>query len=121
MAEQIIYKIIPTESWQQSLSQENLPLSAIDVKDGFIHFSTRAQVHKTLDKFFAGQTGLFLLEIDTHNLPAETAAQLKWEKNTPEGDTYPHLYGDLPMNCVGNVYPIYPNPGAGFEIPELSE
>ena len=119
MAEKVIYKIVPMDDWQQSLSQETLPLSEIDQKDGFIHFSTKAQVHKTLNKFFDGQTGLFLLEIDTEALPAETTAQLKWEKNTPEGDTYPHLYGDLPMQNVGNVYPIYPLPEGGFDIPEL--
>lgn len=117
---ELIYKIVPLEDWQQSLSQDTLPLSAIDASDGFIHFSTRAQLFKTLEKHFAGQSGLFALEIDPQALPAETQLKLKWEKNTPEGDTYPHLYADLPMDCVQNVYPIFPKADGTYDIPELA-
>lgn len=115
----LIYKIVTTDDWQKSLTQDTLPWSLADVRDGFMHLSTHEQVFGTLNKHFRGQTGLFLLEIPIHLLPPHIQEKLKWEKSTPEGDTYPHLYAPLPMASVANVYPIFPNANGGFDIPEL--
>jgi len=116
----LIYKIITADDWQKSLSQATLPWSLADERDGFIHFSTHGQVFATLNKHFSGQTGLFLLEVPTHLLPPRIQEKLKWEQNTPEGDTYPHLYANLPMESVTNVYPIFPNARGGFDIPDFT-
>ncbi len=119
MQEQLVYKICPLEQWHQALQSDNLPWSEVDTKDGFIHFSTRTQLFKTLDKHYKGQNGLFALEVDTSTLPAPIADKMKWEQNSPDGDTYPHLYADLPMAAVAAVYPVFATTDGGHEIPEL--
>ena len=117
--EKFIYKILPQNAWQESLGQETLPWLDADKADGFIHFSTHAQLIKTLNKHFAGQKGLMLLEIAVPDLPQTVAAHLKWEKNRPGGDAYPHLYTDLPRGCVKNTYTILLSHDGEFDIPGL--
>ena len=37
--------------------------SAVDIRDGYIHFSTAAQLGETARKHFHGQSGLMVLEV----------------------------------------------------------
>jgi uncharacterized protein (DUF952 family) len=69
--------------------------SSQDVADGFIHFSTAAQVATSAAKHRAGQTGLVLLSVD----PALLGDALKWEQ-ARGGDLFPHLHGPLPVSVV---------------------
>jgi uncharacterized protein (DUF952 family) len=73
----------------------------VDLKDGFIHFSTAAQLAETLRLHFAGQEGLVLLAVRT----ADIAAKLKWEPSRG-GELFPHLYAALPMSAVVRSAPI---------------
>lgn len=66
-------------------------------REGFIHLSSETQWRKTLERFFAGQTGLVLLGIDEAALKAE----VKWER--ADGDSFPHLYGPLNLDAVVEV------------------
>ncbi len=50
----------------------------IDKTDGFIHFSTSAQVEETARRHFAGQDGLVLVTVD----PGRLAIELKWEESS---------------------------------------
>jgi uncharacterized protein (DUF952 family) len=67
---------------------------------GFIHLSTEQQWPKTQQRFFKGQTGLVLLEIDVSKL----RAPLKHE--AADGDVFPHLYGPLNLDAVVAVVPL---------------
>jgi uncharacterized protein (DUF952 family) len=69
-----------------------------DRRDGFIHFSTAAQVAETAAKHFSGQTDLLLLRVDTANL----GKRLKWEPSRG-GALFPHLYGELELTAVTQV------------------
>ena len=42
--------------------------SPVDLKDGYIHFSTAEQAEETAAKHFAGQRDLVLLAVDTEAL-----------------------------------------------------
>jgi len=54
-----IYKIAPASAWREAERHGVYRGSADDSRDGFIHFSTAAQVAETARKHFAGQAGLF--------------------------------------------------------------
>ena len=67
----------------------------VDLADGYIHLSAADQLQGTLDKHFAGQSGLVIAEVDLAML-GET---VKWELSR-DGALFPHIYGPLPMSAV---------------------
>ena len=71
----------------------------VDLADGFIHFSTAAQLRGTAAKHFAGQADLVLAAIRAEALDP---AALRWEPSRG-GDLFPHLYAPLPMSAVAFV------------------
>ncbi|ADZ71684.1 DUF952 domain-containing protein [Polymorphum gilvum] len=85
-----IFKIVPRQLWQQAEQEGVFHGAPVDQKDGFIHFSTAAQVRETATRHFAGQTGLLLVAFDAERFGAE----LKWEPSRG-GDLFPHLYAPL--------------------------
>lgn len=97
----LIYKIMPAADWAAALASGVYRGSADDVRDGFIHFSTRDQVAGTLAKHFAGQRDLVLVEVD----PASLGAGLVWEPSRG-GTLFPHLYGNLPVTAAMSVAPV---------------
>ena len=50
----IIYKIVPAALWRESEAAGRFSGSPVDLRDGFIHFSTASQVPDTAAKHFAG-------------------------------------------------------------------
>jgi uncharacterized protein (DUF952 family) len=90
-----IYKISPSALWRDARTAGHFDGSPDDIRDGFIHFSTAAQVAGTLERHFKGQNDLVLAEIDTDKLGSD----LKFEASS-RGTLYPHLYGRLPMTAV---------------------
>jgi uncharacterized protein (DUF952 family) len=89
----IIYKIVASSLWPRSA--QAFEGAAVDLADGFIHFSTRAQVEETAARHFAGQDDLLLVAVDA----ARLGEALKW-KASRGGDLFPHLYGPLPLSTV---------------------
>lgn len=69
--------------------------SAEDRADGFLHFSTAAQVRESAARHRRGERGLVLLACD----PARLGDALKWEP-ARGGQLFPHLYGPLPLSAV---------------------
>ena len=68
-----IYKICERTAWQEAQSAGLYRGSAVDRRDGFIHFSAAAQVGETAAKHFAGQTDLMLIAADGDALGAAAA------------------------------------------------
>src|ERR1700753_4102946 len=90
-----IYKICSEGLWREALHAGVFGVAPGDAHDGFIHFSTGAQVAETAARHFTGAGDLVLLTIDADQLgPA-----LKWEPSRG-GDLFPHLYGALPLSAV---------------------
>jgi uncharacterized protein (DUF952 family) len=109
-----IYKICERTAWQEA---EKLGLyrgSEVDHRDGFIHFSSPAQLGETAARHFAGQTDLMLVAIDADAL----GAALKWEASRG-GALFPHLYGTLPVAAVRWARALPDEIGGRREIAEL--
>jgi uncharacterized protein (DUF952 family) len=110
-----IYKICERAAWQAAESAGLYRGSALDIRDGFIHFSTAAQAGETATKHFAGQTDLMLIAVDSNALgPA-----LKWETSRG-GDLFPHLYAALPLAAVRWARPLPDEIGGRREMAELN-
>jgi uncharacterized protein (DUF952 family) len=92
------FKIFTSDQWAQFQADGVFKGAPVDLADGYIHMSTAEQLEETLNKHFAGQTGLVVAEIDLTPLgPA-----LKWEPSRG-GALFPHLYADLTMGSVVGV------------------
>jgi uncharacterized protein (DUF952 family) len=109
-----IYKISPASAWREAERQGVYRGSADDLRDGFVHFSTSAQVAETAKRHFSGQTGLFLIEVDADVL----GDSLRWEPSRND-EMFPHLYGELDLGAVTAVLPLRARSDGAHEIPEL--
>ena len=90
-----IYKIVSRSLWREAEAKGRFEGAPVDLKDGYIHFSTGAQIRETAERHFSGEDGLLLLAIDATAL----GAALKWEPSRG-GQLFPHLYGPLALNTV---------------------
>lgn len=99
MGARTIYKIVHQAEWCAAEALGRFAGSPVDLKDGFIHFSTAAQAPETAAKHFAGANDLLLVAVDAALL------DLKWEVSRG-GALFPHLYGDLPLSAVRSVDPL---------------
>ena len=109
-----IYKICDQAAWHAAQSDGTFRGSDVDVRDGFIHFSTAAQVAETAARHFAKQSGLMLVAVDGDALgPA-----LKWERSRG-GDLFPHLHAALPIAAVRWARPLPDEIDGRRAMPEL--
>jgi len=111
---QFIYKITPETPWREAEANGRFTGAPIDVADGFIHFSTAAQVRETAAKHFSGQSGLLLVAIDGASL----GAALKYEASRG-GALFPHLYGPLDLKSVLWASPLPLGPDGSHQFPAL--
>jgi uncharacterized protein (DUF952 family) len=109
-----IYKICERSLWRKAEAEQRFYGSGVDMRDGFIHFSTAAQLAETAAKHFAGQSDLMLVAVDG----AALDAGLKWEKSRG-GDLFPHLYGALPLSAVRWARPLPDEADGRRLLPEL--
>ena len=92
---ELIYKIATAESFASARLNGSYAGMPIDTADGYMHFSTAAQLGETLRLHFKGQAGLVILAVRTADLPG-----LVWEPSRG-GQLFPHLYGGpLPLDTV---------------------
>ena len=63
-----IYKICTAAEWREAERAGAYRGSAVDRRDGFIHFSTAEQAAETAAKWFAGQRDLVLVAVDADAL-----------------------------------------------------
>lgn len=86
--------------------------TAVDLADGFVHLSSKAQLSETAAKYFTGEQDCLLMEIRV----AERD-DVKWEPSRG-GDLFPHIYGDLKetdaertwlINIPSEGHPILPS------------
>jgi len=86
----IVYKITPRTEWEAAQRAGVYRGSRDDLRDGFIHFSTKSQVSTTLLRHFAGQHDLLLISFEA----AALGEALRFETSR-DGQQFPHLYGQL--------------------------
>ncbi|MBN2629840.1 MAG: DUF952 domain-containing protein [Rhodobacteraceae bacterium] len=107
----LIFKILRRSEWDAFRAAGETAGVAVDLADGFIHFSTAAQVAETAAKWFARESDLVLVAFNADTLgPA-----LKWEPSRG-GALFPHLYRplklsevvwdkSLPLGATGHIFP----------------
>jgi len=110
-----IYKIVPASLWQNAKDAGIFKGAAIDLTDGYIHFSTAPQARETAARHFAGQSDLLLIAVDGDAL----GEKLLFEPSRG-GDLFPHLYADLPLSAVLWEKPLPLGPDGAHQFPEMS-
>lgn len=68
--------------------------------DGFIHCSTRGQIPLVLNRFFANELNLIVLEIITSQLTSKVIYEVA------DGDKYPHIYGEINSNAIKRTHAL---------------
>jgi len=107
----LIYKIFRRPEWMNLLEAGQTTGAPIDVQDGYVHFSTAAQVAETAAKYFTFESDLVLLALDSTRLGPD----LRWEPSRG-GALFPHLYRSLrlddilwdkslPLGATGHIFP----------------
>jgi uncharacterized protein (DUF952 family) len=109
-----IYKIVPEDLWRAAERTRVFTGAPVDVSDGFIHFSTAAQVQETAARHFAGQQGLLLVAVSTASL----GDALRWEPSRG-GALFPHLHAPLGLHAVQWVRPLPLGPDGTHVFPSL--
>lgn len=109
----IVYKILARTDWEAALASGSYAGSADDLRDGFVHLSTAAQLSGTAAKYFRDLSDLTLVAFHATDLgPA-----LKWEPSRG-GQLFPHLYSELP---TANAVAVYEMPLGPDGIPCIPE
>ncbi len=110
----VIYKIVPATLWQDARARGEFKGAAIDLTDGYIHFSTAEQAIETAARHFAGQDGLLLVAVDGDKLDDA----LVYEASRG-GALFPHLYGNLSLDAVLWEKPLPLDASGAHIFPEL--
>jgi len=95
VASKTIYKICSKEEWKIACTTGCFEGAAIDLLDGYIHFSTASQVPQTARLHFKERKGLVLVAVEAKRLGDD----LKWEA-ARGGELFPHLYGTLDVGAA---------------------
>ena len=96
----VAFKVL-TDEQRRDLETGSFAGAPVDVEDGYIHLSTAAQLTETVDKHFAGQSGLWVAEVDL----AALGESVRWEESRG-GQLFPHIYGALTLDVVVAYSPL---------------
>lgn len=111
---EFIYKIATAAAYAPARHSGRFAGMPIDAADGYMHFSTAAQLAETLRLHFRGQSGLVVLAVRT----ADLGTGLVWEPSRG-GDLFPHLYGaDLPLHAVAAEYAVDVDADGATTLPD---
>jgi len=106
----LIYKICPPEEW--AAADGEYCGSPVDLRDGFIHFSTAEQLSGTLAKHYVAANTLVLVAVRA----AALGDALRYEPSR-DGALFPHLYAPLPLTAVVWSETITRVPDGAFVLP----
>ncbi|MEP6754650.1 MAG: ACP S-malonyltransferase [Chthonomonadales bacterium] len=113
--DRLIYHIVKREVWDAASARGEYRSESL-ATEGFIHCSRIGQVAETGNRHYRARAGLTLLEIDTSKLSVE----VKFE-GAENAETFPHIYGPLPLSAVVRVIDFPAGPDGRFKLPnELS-
>lgn len=94
----IIYHVTTASQWKEAAEKGEYHHPSL-AAEGFIHCSQEEQVAGVLQRYFAGQTGLVKLVIDTERLKPRWV--FEWSPST--ADSFPHIYGPVNTEAVIEV------------------
>lgn len=107
----LIYKIFRRSEWDAFRAAGRTAGAPVDLADGYIHFSTSAQVAETAARHFGAESDLVLVAVSAEGL----GEALRWEP-ARGGALFPHLYRELrmtdvvwdkslPLGATGHIFP----------------
>ena len=92
----VVHHLVLAAEWDAVSGPTYSHSSLID--EGFIHFSSTAQVPDTSLRYYSDADDLLLVTVDRERLTSE----LRWENLSGHGE-FPHLYGPLDLAAVVGV------------------
>ena len=110
-----IYHLARRADWAAARTAGVYRGGAADRADGFIHFSTAAQLVESAARHCAGATDLLVVAVEADTL----GAALCWEDGR-DGESFPHLHGSLDPASVLWVRPAPLGPDGRHDLPRLS-
>ena len=113
--ERSIYTLIRGADWREAERAGAYHGSEHDRRDGFLHFSTAAQVRASAAKHRRGEADLWLIEADAERL----GDALKWEPAAggSRPGLFPHLYASLPLASILSVTRLPLNADGTHDFP----
>jgi uncharacterized protein (DUF952 family) len=102
--ERFIYTLVRAAEWRAAETAGAYAGSADDARDGFLHFSTAAQLRASAAKHRPGVPDLVMVEADA----AALGDALRWEPAAggSRPGLFPHLYAPLPLTAVTRAVPV---------------
>ena len=83
-----VYKVLTESEWKVFQDTGKFGGSTDDLRDGFIHLSTKDQLAGVIERFFSEIHPLYIAEFSSPSF----LERLTWEAST-SNEVYPHLYG----------------------------
>ncbi len=100
----LVFHICPRRAWEKALAAGLYRGVDADRADGFLHFSAAGQVRESARRHRAGMPEVVLLCVEA----ARLGAAFEWETSLA-GESFPHLYGALPLSAVLRVDALGPD------------
>jgi uncharacterized protein (DUF952 family) len=100
-----VYKVLSSDDRRVASLSQGWHGNRDDVRDGYVHLATHAQLTKVLERFFAGREDLFLAAFDADRL----GPGLRWEASA-SGTLYPHFYGPIDLSAAIRTTPLEIDP-----------
>jgi len=97
----LIYKIVAAQAWEAALASGLFIGADVDLADGYIHFSTAAQVEETAARHFVGQDDLLLVAVEENRLGDKLIYEV-----SRGGGLFPHFYAPLPVELAKFAIPL---------------
>ena len=110
---EFVYKIASHDAYRVFAKTSVFPGMPIDLKDGYVHFSTATQLAETLRLHFAGQGNLVVFSVRTYDL----GMTLRWEPSRGD-ELFPHLYGQLHIGALGQLATVSVDADGSVTLPE---
>jgi uncharacterized protein (DUF952 family) len=98
----LIYKILLPAEWAGFEAAGRFDGSPLDLRDGYIHCSSRAQVAGTALRYFGDEPDLVVVAVDAQTM----GMWLRWETPAHGGGAFPHVYAPIPRAAVVAVHRI---------------
>ncbi len=111
----MLYRIAEPADWHHA-QQTGFFASADLAAEGFIHSSERAQILETARRYYAGRTGLVLLEWDENALAA-TGVPVKREWVASRREYFAHIFGPVPLAAVRRHWAFAPDAAGEISLP----
>lgn len=110
---EFVYKVVSRAVYDASIASGTFVGQPIDKADGYIHLSTAAQLRETIRLYFAGLSEQVLFQLAC----APFGEAMKWEASR-NGELFPHLYAELPMNALGPIATIDVAADGSVDLPD---